>query len=487
MTPGRAVLLLIIAGTAVRLWLAASTGLGYDESYMVGNARQLALGYVDHPPLHVWLAGIAMRLFGTEAPWAVRLPFVLLFAGSTWLMFQLAGRMFGMAAGVWAALTLTLAPVFSVSFGTFVLPDGPAVFFLLAAALFLARILFHKPVPGAPALWWIAVGVLAGLAMLSKFNAALFPLAVFVWLLTNDRRQLATPGPWLAAVAALLVVSPALIWNAQHGWIGISFQAQRVAASGLHLDLFAQQVGGELLYLTPWLAVPLIISLLRALGRGPAEERGWLLALAALGPIVLFTVTTLWSRGLPHWTMPGWLFAIPLFGRDAAALAAERPRFARGYMGVVAAVFVVLFAAFAVQATRGGLIPASVTAANAGLDPTADLVDWTALKPALAGYDVIAAPDWMVAGKASYAAGPGPATVCLCDQPLQFYFRSDWSEVVFRDAIVVVPAGRAGEWARLAPYFDTLTPLPPVTITRAGRPLLVLELRLGKSLHFPEK
>lgn len=487
MTPGRAVLLLILAGTAVRLWLAASTGLGYDESYMVGNARDLALGYVDHPPLHVWLAGIAMRLFGTEAPWAVRLPFVLLFAGSTWLMFQLAGRMFGMAAGVWAAVTLTLAPVFSVSFGTFVLPDGPAVFFLLASALFLARILFHKPAPDAPVWWWIAVGILAGLAMLSKFNAAFFPPAVFVWLLTNDRRQLATPGPWLAAAAALVVLSPALIWNAQHDWIGIAFQAHRVRVSGLRLDLFAQQVGGELFYLTPWLAIPLAISLVRALRRGRGEGRGWLMALAALGPIALFTATTLWSRGLPHWTMPGWLFAIPLFGRDAAALAAERPKFARGYMGAVAAVFAVLFVAFGIQATRGGLIPASVTATSAGLDPTADLVDWTELKPALAGYDVIAAPDWMVAGKASYAAGPGVTAVCLCDQPLQFAFRTGAATTGGRDAVVVVPAHEDAQWSRLAAYFDSLTPLPPVTITRAGRSLLVLELRLGKSLHFPAK
>src|SRR5665213_3922610 len=114
MRASHAVLLLILAGTLVRLVLSATTGLGIDESYMAGTARTLALGYVDHPPLHVWIVWAAERLFG-EAPIAVRLPFILLFAGSTWLMSRLTARLFGERAGLWAALALTLAPVFSLS------------------------------------------------------------------------------------------------------------------------------------------------------------------------------------------------------------------------------------------------------------------------------------------------------------------------------------------------------------------------------------
>ncbi len=61
MSAGRAVLLIIVIATIVRLVLAGSSGLGVDKSYMVGNARILSLSYVDHPPLHVWIAGVAMR------------------------------------------------------------------------------------------------------------------------------------------------------------------------------------------------------------------------------------------------------------------------------------------------------------------------------------------------------------------------------------------------------------------------------------------
>jgi 4-amino-4-deoxy-L-arabinose transferase-like glycosyltransferase len=484
MAAGRLVLLFILVSTAVRLWLAAATGLGYDESYMVGNARELALSYVDHPPLHVWLAGLAMRLFGSEAPFVVRLPFVLLFSGSTWLMFLLAGRMFGERAGLWAATALTLTPIFSVAFGTFVLPDGPAIFFLLAAALFLARILFHKPAPDRPLVWWGIVGVCTGLALLSKFNAVFFPLAVLAYLATTDRRRLATPGPWFAAVVALVVFSPALVWNAQHGWIGISFQASRVGGSGLHLDTFATQVGGELAYLSPWLAVPFALALWRALAAGPREPRGWLMGLAAIGPIAVFTLLTLLARGLPHWTMPGWLFAMPVFGREAAVLSS---RLARTYMAAVAAIFVVAFAAVGTQALRGGLIPASMIAANAGSDPTVDLVDWTALKPALAGHDLIAAAHWTVAAKASYVAGPGVTTLCLCKTPQQFAFRADPQAWLGHDALLILPEGDGEALEQLARYFDALEPLPPVHIDRAGRTILTLDLKLGKSLRFPAK
>ena len=361
MAAGRLVLLIIVVGTALRIVLASLTGLGYDESYMVGNARILALGYVDHPPLHVWIAGLAARLFSSEAPLLVRLPFIALFAGSTWLMYRLTARLFGTAAGLWATIAFSLAPVFSLNDGTFVLPDGPAIFFLLAAAIVVARILFdERPLP-SPTLWWLAAGLLAGLAMLSKFNAAFLPIAVLIYLVTVPaaRRHLATPGPWLAAVVALVVLPPAIVWNLQHHLIGFSFQAKRIGGSSIRLDLLAQQVGGQLLYLTPWLAVPIATALVRAIAAGRREPRGWLMALAAIGPIALFTILTLWSRGLPHWTMPGWLFAVPLFGRDAAALAIRRPTFARTYMAAVAVVFAALFAAFLIQATRGGLIPRS--------------------------------------------------------------------------------------------------------------------------------
>ena len=491
LSASQAVLLIIAGSTLIRIWIAAVTGLGFDESYMVGNARQFLAGYVDHPPLHVWITGVAVFLGGSEASIVVRLPFILLFAGSTWLMYRLTSRLFGESAGLWAVIAFNLAPVFSLADATWVLPDGPLIFFLLAAANVVARILFEEPAEKHATLLWIAAGVLGGLALLSKFTAAFFFAAVFAYLLTvpSARRRLATPGPWLGAAAALLVLSPALIWNAGHGFTGILFQSGRLAQPELRLDRLALEIGGGLLYLTPWLAVPFAISLVSALLRGRSDWRGWYLALAAIGPIAAFIVAALFARTLPHWSMPGWLFAIPLFGRDAVSLALRRPQFARGYMTAVAIVFAALLAAFAFQAIRGGLVPHAIVAANPASDPTTDLIDWSPLADRLAaerllGPDlVVAAPVWFAAGKVSYALGPDVPVLCLCGNPQQFAYRTDQAAYEGRDVLVVVPNRRYDD--DVVRYFDRLERLPPVEIMRGGETVLTLDLRLGRNLQFP--
>ncbi|HEY6431394.1 MAG TPA: hypothetical protein VIZ17_05380, partial [Acetobacteraceae bacterium] len=80
----------LIAGTTLlRLAFAWALGLGVDESYMVAAGRSLRLGYFDHPPASWWMQWAAAHLQHTEAPIAVRLPFILAFALSTWLMYRL--------------------------------------------------------------------------------------------------------------------------------------------------------------------------------------------------------------------------------------------------------------------------------------------------------------------------------------------------------------------------------------------------------------
>src|SRR5919204_946626 len=85
-TPAAEVAVLIAATFAIRLLFAAALGLGIDESYMVAAGRQLQLSYFDHPPIAWWLAWAAAHLTGSESAIVVRLPFVVLFALTTWLM-----------------------------------------------------------------------------------------------------------------------------------------------------------------------------------------------------------------------------------------------------------------------------------------------------------------------------------------------------------------------------------------------------------------
>ena len=69
----------------------------------------------------------------------------------------------------------------------------------------------------------------SGLALSSKYSAALTIAGAFLFLLTEatSRRWLSRPHPYVAGLVALILFSPALIWNARHGWVSFLFQGGR--------------------------------------------------------------------------------------------------------------------------------------------------------------------------------------------------------------------------------------------------------------------
>ena len=136
-TPARAVAALILATFAARLLFAAALGLGIDESYMVAAGRKLQLSYFDHPPIAWWMAWGMAHLTGSESALVVRLPFIALFALTTFLMYRVTAALFDPEAGLWAAVVLNMAPVLGVTAGSWVLPDGPLFATLLGRSVLL--------------------------------------------------------------------------------------------------------------------------------------------------------------------------------------------------------------------------------------------------------------------------------------------------------------------------------------------------------------
>lgn len=468
----RHVILLILVATALRLAFGVALGLGVDESYMVASGRVLSLGYYDHPPASWWLSWAAAHLFGTEAAIVVRLPFIALFALSTWLMYRLGAAVADGRAGLWAAVLLNLSPVFGVTTGTWVLPDGPLDCALLGAALCLV----HALERGALG-WWLAAGLCAGLALFSKYSAILTIAGAFLYLLSSrrDRRVLATAQPWLAALVALAVFAPVLVWNARHGWLSFAFQADR--AAGLHLRPLAPFItlAGEALFVLPWIWLPMMAAFVATLRRGPTEWRGWLLCCLAAPPIVVFALIAGWSgqRVLFHWAAPGYLMLFPLLG-DAVARRLHRRAVRQFVLGTAA--FVVLgVAVVATQVRLDWLHP--VMSAVAPRDPDIEAVNWTSLRDQLAQRGlltpgtVIGVPNWRDAGKIAYALGPEVTTLCLSRDARQFGMAWPPSRFIGADMLILasdhperVPAEFGGE-------FDAIARLPGLSILHAGRTL----------------
>jgi 4-amino-4-deoxy-L-arabinose transferase-like glycosyltransferase len=444
--------------TALRLGFGAALGLGVDESYMVASGRVLSLGYFDHPPASWWLSWGAAHLFGSEAPIFVRLPFIGLFALSSWLMYRLGG--------FWAALLLNLSPVFGVTTGTWVLPDGPLDCALLGAALCLIRGLER----GAWR-WWFGAGLCAGLALLSKYTAVLTLAGAAGFLLTSPRhrRLLAGSKPWLALAVALLVFSPVLVWNAQHGWASFAFQGGR--AEGLRFQPLAPlaTLGGEALFVLPWIWAPMMAVWIAQLRRGPAEWRSWLLCWLAAPPIVGFALISAWSgqRVLFHWAAPGYLMLFPLLGKAVAERIDQVPvrRLVWGTAG-----FVVLAVVVVATQVRFDWLPLAEFVRR---DPDIEAVDWTSLRAELAlkPGSLVGVPNWRDAGKIAYALGPDVTTICLNPDARQFGYAVSAEHLVGHDMLILAPEHGDRVPQEFGSVFDAIEPLAPVAVRHAGRTL----------------
>lgn len=479
MTP---ILPLILLTTLLRLAFAATTGLGVDESYMIAAGRGFALGYFDHPPLSWWLSHGAAVLFGSEAAVVVRLPFILLFALSQWLMFLLGRRIGGARAGLWAVVALNLSPVFGLTSGTWVLPDGPLIAALLGAAWALMRAIEAR----APR-WWLLAGACAGLALMAKYSAILTIGGAFLFLVFNpaQRRLLASPWPYVAAAMAVAVFSPVVIWNATHHWASFAFQGDR--ALGLRFQPLAPFVvlGGEALFVLPWFWLPMMLLLARVL-RPAAPWQRQLLAWLGLPPIVLFALVALWSRQriLFHWAAPGYLMLFPLLG-DLLAGHIAVPWVRRG-LRVTAGLLLGAMLVIATQIQLDWL--GGVLSPLGRKDPTAEGLDWRSVRDDLrmrgllpAG-QLVAAFNWRDGGKFGYALGPRATMLCLSDDAREFGFARPPAAYAGRDVVLLAvdPAPYALDAARR--WFQTVDMAAPSAIRLRGRVLAGVTVLIGHGL-----
>jgi 4-amino-4-deoxy-L-arabinose transferase-like glycosyltransferase len=176
-------------------------------------------------------------------------------------MYRLTASVYGDRAGLWSALALNLAPVFTLNTASGILPDGPLVLFCLLAVWCFTRAVL-APAPEPHRLWWmLGAGTAAGLALLSKYTAIFTVLSLGVYLLSCRRCLLATPAPWLAALLVVILFAPVLLWNYAHDWASFVFQGNRALPSGFSLQRAALDLGGQLLYLLPWIALGLLFAL----------------------------------------------------------------------------------------------------------------------------------------------------------------------------------------------------------------------------------
>ena len=140
---------------------------------------------VDKPPLGFWIQALSVSIFGFHG-WALILPQALAGALSTLMLYHLVKRVFGVNAGILAALILAITPI-SVATDRSNTPDGQLTFVLLLAAL--AAI---KAAESGKLRWLVACAALVGIG----FNVKMLPrCACFLFFPAAAARLAQTPRP----------------------------------------------------------------------------------------------------------------------------------------------------------------------------------------------------------------------------------------------------------------------------------------------------
>ncbi len=201
MSTTRAVWLFIIALTAVRLSMLATTDLEFDEAHYWIWSEHLAPAYFSKGPAIAFVIRASTSVFGANE-FGVRFFSPLLSAGTSVLLFYFARRLFNPTAGLWAVIAVNVTPIFNV--GAFLMTIDPlSVFFWLAAML-----TFWLAVEKSPhfSWYWLLTGLLIGLGFLSKYTNALELVSIVLVLA-------------LALGVFALCAVPPIIWNQQHAWV----------------------------------------------------------------------------------------------------------------------------------------------------------------------------------------------------------------------------------------------------------------------------
>ncbi len=300
-----AVVALVAAMTAMRLTYASLMELRTDEAYYWTWSKENVLCFLDHPPMIAWFIRFGTAIFG-DTNLGVRFAGVVAMLVMQLLLADIVRRM---THDFRAIVLAVLMPESALYYGLLmakVSPDVALIPFTVAMVWALVRL-----VESDDARWWLAAGVFAGLALLSKFTVVMLLPAVAAFMLVPAwrRRWLVSPYPWLAAVIAVVVFLPVLIWNFQHDWA--SFKFQLVRATATH-DLSFRTVGefiGLQVGLVGFVLLPVVLS-----GLALTAWRGYrcgnavaiLLSTGAIVPFVYFFWKSFSLRVGDTWPMFLW-------------------------------------------------------------------------------------------------------------------------------------------------------------------------------------
>ncbi len=293
-------------------WLTLSNP-PMDTVEMLSWGQHWLWCYHKHPPMPAWIAEAAAAVSGGSIG-AVYLASHLLVAICMWSAWKLGRDMLSPRLAFFAALCLEPLDYYNHmanDIGHGVALSASSALLVVCCHGALARGGWHR---------WVALGVAAGAAFLSKYSAVFLfiPMLLFVVVHPRCRSIWKRPGPYVAIGVATLVVLPHLICCVREDFGPVRFALKRSYerdSSVLnHLWFPISFVGSQ-----SWRLAFVLLALAplvwpwrrRSLPEGDRFNRDFLLAMA-VGPVVLHVlvagvlgveVREMWGHHL--WTFLG--------------------------------------------------------------------------------------------------------------------------------------------------------------------------------------
>ncbi|HYS49073.1 MAG TPA: glycosyltransferase family 39 protein [Xanthobacteraceae bacterium] len=326
--------------TALPSLLYANLPLDLIEALTYG--REWQLGYDKLPPLPWWLVEIVYRLFGADTAYYAASEVVIIATFA--LVFATARPLVGAAGALVAVLIIDGLHYFNYTAPKFNHDVIQLPLWALAGLAFRSGLRYGRIAD------WLLLGLALGLALWAKYFVVMLaaPLGIFLVVDRKARRALATPGPWVALAAALVVMAPHLVWLAKNDFLPFAYASARAAPSRGVIDHLVHPLVfalSQLATLVPALAIAAPLAWPRPQERtaGADDFDRRIVTVLAFGPAATTIAASLVTgRGLvAMWGYPLWLF-LGLWIVMTARTAIDRVRLAR-----IVTLWAIVFAGFA--------------------------------------------------------------------------------------------------------------------------------------------
>lgn len=217
-------LILITAFAVIKLLIHLYTnafagyGIFRDELYYLSCASRPDLGYVDQPPFSIYILALVRALIG-DSVFAIRLIPAICASLLVFVTGLIARKLGGTStAAIIACTAITLSPIVLAMNTIYSMNTFDHLLWAMAF-YFVIKIIDDNKTTN-----WIILGIIMGIALLNKIGFLWFGAGLFAsLLLTKERVRLKTLGPWIAALTALIIFSPYIIWNFLNDFAHIEF------------------------------------------------------------------------------------------------------------------------------------------------------------------------------------------------------------------------------------------------------------------------